>query len=508
MKNLNGLLLSGIALLCADQIFGQSFTETALLFSRTQPGGSARIQGMGGAQVALGADYSSAYSNPAGLGMYNRSEFAFTPALSLSNISADYLNQNTKDSKSTFSLPGLGMAFHNGDLKAKRLLSGTFSISYARINDYNRNLTYAGTNKDNSIIDYFIEDATGGTPAQFKSGGDLYNTPTELAYSNYLIGESTILDPANSNTEYFTDVTGIPSQHEEIEIRGAQNQWNFSYGANIADKVFLGLGVGVASIRYKSKKIYTEDFVNEPLSDLRLEETLEIRGPGINATLGAIFRPVDFIQFGVSVATPTAYGLNDSYSATMNTSWKNFEYLPATPTSPPLIINDETAKTDVVNSEYTLKTPWRFNTGATFFIQKHGFLTADIESINYSNATYGSSYDGISYTSDNEKIKALYQSVINYRLGGEFRYNQLRFRGGYSFMSEPFKTEQNGISRVMQSISGGAGYRTEKFYLDFAVVYSYGDNSYRPYRVSTPKSPLVTFSQHNTNFLVTLGFPF
>lgn len=498
MKILKGLLLSGITLLCAQQLKAQSFTETALLFSRTQPGGSARIQGMGGTQVALGGDYSSAYSNPAGLGMYNRSEFAITPALNFSNVSSDYLNQNTIASKSTLSIPGFSFAFHNDDLKGGA--KGTFSISYARINDFNRNLSYSGTNNNNSIIDYFIEDATGGTPDQFDD--ELFNTPTQLAYDNYLIGESTILDPANSDTEYFTDVTGIPAQREQIETRGAQNQWNFSYGANFNDRIFLGGGIGLASIRYKSKKVYTEEFVNEPLTDLSLEETLEIRGSGINATVGAIFRPVDFIQFGASATTPTAYQLTDSYSANMNTSWKNFEYLPGE------FINNERAKTEIVNSEYPLKTPWKASAGVAFFIQKKGFITADIESFNYSSAKYGAGIDGISYSSDNDKIKALYQSVVNLRLGGEYRYNQFRFRGGFSYMPEPFKTEQNNVSRVMQSISGGAGYRTEKFYVDMALVYSQGNNSYRPYRVNSSSSPLVTYNQSNTNFLVTLGFPF
>ena len=324
MKIIKGLLLGGIVMLFAQQMRAQSFTETALLFSRTQPGGSARIQSMGGSQVALGGDYSSAYSNPAGLGMYNRSEFAFTPAINFSNVSADYLNQNTMASKSTLNIPGLSLTFHNTDVKVKGLQSGTFSISYSRVNDFNRNLIYNGTNKDNSIIDYFMEDATGGTPDQFKKGGNLFNTPTELAYDNYLIGEKTILDPGNSNKEYFTDVSGIPTQQEKIETRGAQNQWNFSYGANFNDKVFIGAGIGLASIRYKSNKIYTEDFTNEPLSDLSLGETLEIRGSGINATLGTIFRPVDFIQFGASATTPNAYQLTDSYRATLNTSWKNF----------------------------------------------------------------------------------------------------------------------------------------------------------------------------------------
>jgi hypothetical protein len=502
MKKIKELLLSGIVLLFAQQAMAQSFAETALLFSRTQPGGSARIQGMGGAQVALGGDYSSGYSNPAGLGMYNRSEFAFTTAYNFSKIKADYLDQNTKASKSTLTIPGFNLSFHNGDFKLKALQSGTFSISYSRINDFNRNLYYNGTNKDNSIIDYFIEDATGGTPQQFKSGGALFNTPTELAYNNYLIGESTLLDPNNSNTEYFTDVGGIPAQEEKIETRGGQNQWNFSYGANFNDKVYVGAGVGIASIRYKSKKVYTEDFVGEPLSDLLLEETLEIRGSGINATLGTIIKPVDFIQFGGSVSTPTAYQLTDSYNASMNTSWKNFEYLPGE------FINNESAKTDVINSDYLLTTPWKFSAGIAFFIKKKGFITADIESLNYSKTKYGAGTDGISYSSDNEKINSLYQSVINLRLGGEFRYNQFRFRSGFSHMPEPFKSEQNGVSRVVQSVSGGAGYRAEKFYVDMAVIHSQGNNSYRPYRVNSSTSPLVTYDQRNTNVLLTLGFPF
>ena len=70
--------LSGMLCLLASSSFAQSYVESALLFSRTVPGGSARIQGMGGSQIALGGDFSSNLSNPAGLGMYNRSEVTFT----------------------------------------------------------------------------------------------------------------------------------------------------------------------------------------------------------------------------------------------------------------------------------------------------------------------------------------------------------------------------------------------------------------------------------------------
>src|SRR5688572_7860212 len=78
MKKIGGLLV--MALLWAGQdAAAQSYAETAMMFSRTKPTGSARILGMGGAQLSVGGDFSSAYSNPAGLGMYNRSEVSFTP---------------------------------------------------------------------------------------------------------------------------------------------------------------------------------------------------------------------------------------------------------------------------------------------------------------------------------------------------------------------------------------------------------------------------------------------
>ena len=74
--------------------YAQDFIDNALMFSRNRPSGSARIQALGGTQVSLGGDYSSALSNPAGLAMYNRSEFTFSPGVTTNNFSSTYLGQN------------------------------------------------------------------------------------------------------------------------------------------------------------------------------------------------------------------------------------------------------------------------------------------------------------------------------------------------------------------------------------------------------------------------------
>jgi len=496
----------------------QSTSETALLFSRYHPGGSARIQSMGGVQTSLGGDYSSAFSNPAGLGMFNRSEISITPGFNTANINASYLDNSTSASTTNLHIPGLGFVFQTDKEGRSGILSGTFAITFNRLNNFNEQFSYEGLNDKNSIIDYFLNDATGLQPESFLSSGENFNTPTGLAYNNYLIEDSTFFDPNAPKTEYLSVLGTYPDpadirevyQLENVVTSGAQNQWNFSYGANFSDKVFLGAGIGFTTLRFQTKKTYTESdfyFVAEPsfnpLDNLVLEEELRISGSGINGTLGLIVRPVDMVQIGISYRTPTLYQLTDSYRATMTTRWNNFDYY-----GNGNLLNKVSEETDEVIADYDLKTPGILNIGGTFFFQKSGFISADIEVVNYAGAKYSARTSGLSFDQDNKSIKSLYQSTINYRLGGEYRFNTYRVRLGYSLMSDPFREEQNGVSRKINSVSGGLGYRSEKFFIDLALIYSMGENSYRPYRVNSDFSPLVITKRNNTLALITIGIPF
>src|SRR5882757_9503551 len=132
-----GTLLAGWLLLFPYVIWAQTYSEEALLFSRIKPGGSARIQGLGGAQVSLGGDYSSAVSNPAGLGMYNRSEFTFSPGINMASSSASYLGGTTPSSKSTFEIPGISLVIHSGKDGQMGFLGGSFAVTFNRLNDFN-----------------------------------------------------------------------------------------------------------------------------------------------------------------------------------------------------------------------------------------------------------------------------------------------------------------------------------------------------------------------------------
>src|SRR5690349_25123181 len=104
--------LTGILLFTISIAWSQGYVESALTFSQTRPGGSARIQALGGSQTALGGDYSSAASNPAGLGMFNRSEFTFSAGLGFHNMSSNYLGNSMSTSKTSLNIPGLSLVWH------------------------------------------------------------------------------------------------------------------------------------------------------------------------------------------------------------------------------------------------------------------------------------------------------------------------------------------------------------------------------------------------------------
>lgn len=501
MRNFLGTTLS-VILLSVNFSWAQSYSESALLFSRTQPAGSARILGLGGTQTALGGDYSSALSNPAGLGMYNRSEFTFSPALSFYNTKSEFNGTSTDESTSKFNIPGISYVMHMGrDDEERSFRGGSLGISFSRINDFNRSTLYRGRNETNSIVDYFMEQANGDTPSQFDSYQ--YNTPTGLAFYNYLIGPQSITDPNKPDDLYFTDAPVESDQQEEIITKGTSYQWNFSYGANIDDKFFFGGGLGISTLRYKSQKTFSESYLDRDIIDgMQLNENLNVRGSGVNVTLGAIVRPIDFIQIGASFTSPTYYQITENYDASMNTYWNNYDYWDG---SQNVTLNDESALTDIVTSEYNLTTPLKISAGVAF-ISKYGFITADIERTNPAKARYSSDISGISFSPENDEIKSLYRATNNYRIGAEFRYDIFRLRGGYNIQTRSF--ENKDLDNEITTITGGVGVRLKKFYADFALINRSFDNFYSPYTLNDGSEPVVKMKNKTLTSMLTFGFTF
>ncbi len=533
-----GLWLGGLFVLFSFNVFAQTYAEEALFFSRLNPAGSARIQAMGGAQVALGGDYSSAYSNPAGLGFFNRSEATLSLGINSYSSTSSYLGSSTTDSKSNFNIPGFSLVLHTDKHKGK-LVSGNFAISFTRTNNFNQNYTYQGTNSSSSIIDYFIQQASSYAqpPGQLFYPGDINNPPGDgynslprLAYNTYLIGpnsEKTL----NADSTYYHSYpldnrtqTGPVAikQSERIQNSGAQNQWNIAYGINLNDFFYLGAGLGVPTINYQSQKVYSESFplgslpAGGNLTGFELDENLHVTGTGINATIGAIVKPKDFVQFGLSISTPTYYPtLSENYNATLTSVWNNYNFVDVTHQSKSGNLNGGLRDSIYFQTPflYSLTTPWRIKAGATFFIQKRGLITAEVEKVNFSKSQFGSNSNTPSdFSGDNGEIKNLFHNVFNFRVGGEYRFSNFRARLGYNYMPNPYSTSQNNIDNTVTSISAGLGYRSKKYFVDLGFIQTSWSSSYLPYSRGTVRysddvfSPIVTIKNSSISGMLTVGF--
>jgi hypothetical protein len=506
--------------------FAQDFVDNALLFSRNRISGSARVQAIGGASTSIGGDYSSALSNPAGLGMFNRSEFTLSPGFTTTDISSTYLDEKTSDSKSNINIPGLSLVYHHETGKEKGFLGGSFGLSMTRINDLNRSFRYTGTNNQNSMIDYFMGDADGRSsqsmlwPQGGEPGDNFFNL-TGLAYNNFLIEE----DP--DNPTYYRSVLsplpeepGLPAEirtvdQEEIsESKGSQYQWSFSYGANFSDKFFVGGGIGITSLRYKIEQRFRESNFRYseapgyvPIDNFETIERYDIRGSGINLSIGAIFRPVDFLQVGASLVTPSFYKITDTYTARIRSTWNRYNLDDDDPfkdSFPGQRDVTEHFEDMPVISEYNLSTPLKVNTGATF-ISKFGFISADVEFVNYSKAKYNSDIND-DFSAENRGVKTAYQPVINYRVGAEYRYKVFRVRAGYNYMGDPY-SQTDDIDRSIQSFTGGLGFREKTFFVDLTGVFSSTNSRRSPYFVDGV-DPIAIQKIKNSNYILTVGFTF
>jgi hypothetical protein len=482
------------------------YYNDALRFSSFGPYGTARFQAMGGVNAALGADLSSLAGNPAGLGFYNRSEVSLSLAFGLGGTNSTYSldNARTGDSRSFFNFPNLGVVFNikkNSDEESS-YQGSSFGLGLTRMSNFQNRFEYSGMNNQNSMNDFFLELAN-GTPKYIldEESGNI-QTLEGLAYFTFLINPYNKSDP--NNTQYFSYDYGLPSKQEETVLtRGAINQWNLTYGTNFNDKLYLGASLGLPQVRYLSEKSFRETIIGgDTLNNFRFNESLKVKGGGINFKVGAIVKLAERIRVGGSIQTPTYYTLNEEFLYYIKSSFKK------DPVSPSGFLSHMEESTNPGIYKYNLIAPMRIAAGLSLFAGKSGFIAVDIEYVPYHTArlkessTYATAGNS-TFNGDNRTIGNLYKGVINFNVGGELRMDVYRFRAGFSNQRDPYNIAD--IDRKVINISAGAGIRLDDYYLDLAVINTRFNSSYRPYTLSSGEEPVVNVKNKANNIIITAG---
>jgi hypothetical protein len=462
-------------------LFAQNEND-ALRYSLINYGGTARFSGLSGAYGAVGADFSSLSQNPAGIALYRKSEFTVTPVLSANNTTSNYLDQMNSNSRTTGYLGNAGYVYsQNLKGQAGALVQIQFGFGINQMSRFSNFMTISGFNNTNSLLNTYVDDAnyTGATL------GDLDDFGSGLAYDvNLIFYDST-------NTRWAADMeNGGIQQVKTIETRGSTNETVISGGANISDKLFLGVTFAFPFIRYEEMSNYAEEDVNNQNSyynSFTRYEYLNTRGAGFNFKAGFIYMPVAYLRIGGAIHTATNfYNMSDGYFTSMNSYFSGAEnYYGRSPDG---------------YYEYELKTPLRAMGSVAVILGKYGLISADYEYIDYSEANL-SAYD-YSFSSENNAIRTQYTNANNLRVGAEFKAGIVALRGGYSFSGSPYRDSGNIGDR--NGYSFGIGLRDKAYFVDFAYNHSISNTKYYLYSTAPP-----SYNEIRTNaYSLTLGFRF
>ncbi|MVN21731.1 OmpP1/FadL family transporter [Mucilaginibacter arboris] len=495
--------LTGVAIVVASQVSYAQYSGDAYRFSQTQTGATSRIKAIGGASTAVGGDLSSVSGNPAGIGFFTKSELSITPEYNNSNVQSNYFGQNSNSTNNHVNLNNASVVFYNrlstprGRDKTKGWLSFNLGASYNRTNNFYRTETYAGTNPSSSIANSYAQYANIDNAAN-GGAGITDGTLQAWAYNQSLI------DFYNTPNRFQSNVVSATNQANSSVTSGGQSEFSLAGGANYSNKLYLGFGIGITSLRYNTSRTFNETgtasilinnvATNSGYNSQYYQDQSSI-GTGFNAKVGFIYKPVEAVRIGASFTTPTWMTISDNYAEALQTLYAQ---------DPPAYLNS-TGNQPYLTT-YNLRTPLKASGGVAVFIGKYGFISGDVEYVDYKGMKLSSGdYDA---SQDNFDLARLYKSTVNARIGAEAKLEDFFIRGGFNYQGNP----EVGIGSPVKTSSAGIGYRFGKYYIDATYQYVMHNTTVYPYELdpayNTVLSPGANLKNTYNNAFLTLGMRF
>lgn len=459
--------------------------------------GTARYVGMGGAMEALGADISVINSNPAGIGLFRRS----SGSVSFGLVSQDGASSFKYGNKTNASFDQAGFVYSLRDGR-RTFINFGFNYHKSKNFDYILNAASGLNGASQHKLSYMkalanennLDKTSSGWRGKFS-----YTSQLDNLYYNTLMMTS-------SDGFFYNDASRYEFGRAETGYIG---EYNFNSSANVNDRVYLGITIGIHDVHYTGHSLYNEALVNlnnQTAGDITVNDERRITGTGYNASFGIIFRPVDASPFriGLSVTTPTWYDLKTS----------NYTYL----------INNTKADgggklqgdypnyTTGESYEFKLFTPWKFGVSLGHTVGNYLALGASYEYADYSrldtrvNDGYDVDYWGDVYehsSSDepmNRHTRETLKAVSILKIGAEAKVMpNLAVRAGYNYVSPMFKKEgykDGNIDSYGSNYSSatdytnweatnrytvGVGYTLGKMSFDLAYQYAQTNGKFHPF---------------------------
>lgn len=472
-----------------------------LRYSSEDLQGTARFQGMSGAFGALGGDLSSLNINPAGSAVFNHSLFTISGSNYNRNNDAFFGNsvENTDINSLEINQVGGVFVFKSSDDSPWKKIALAFN--YDMVQNFDNEFFAAG-NTTQGIDNYFLNFAQGQElgPLRVQQGEFIEEAYLDIgsglgfgAQQAFLGFQAGLIEPTvddDTNTSYFSN-----AQYNNVyqgyfqSTTGYNSKFTVNFAGQYQENLYLGASLNFHSVLYDRLTLLDEDGydTDSPVQFTTFDNLLRTEGYGFSFSLGAIAKLNDNIRVGGSYQSPTWYEFTDDTSQRIN----------STLAEPDINFIDF----GIVNlfEEYRIKTPAKLTGSLAVIFGKDGLLSFDYGYQDMSQAELRPTSDP-SFSAENDFIANELGVVTTYRLGGEFRIDQVSLRAGYRFEESPYENED--IIGDLTGYSGGIGYNFGGSRLDLAVNRTEQDINTLLFESGINSSAII--NRINTN--VTLGY--
>lgn len=488
-------------------------SSDALRYSDVRSQGTARSIGVNNSFGAIGADQSAIGINPAGLGLFRRSDLSFGFYLNNNQqthqMAGSVANPKLSTESSKLNLSNLGLVISTKPNHYSKWKQYNIFIGYNKTASYKENLQYDGQS-EGSILHRFLENSI--DPAYSDGRGlptdQLDEFETKLAYeTGALYDVSTDTNKIIYTNDLLSYKNAIIPKKGSYAQKGTQGNLSFALGANYNEIIILGASLDIISAKYEIQKSYEEyTGANQfnPFVNLKFSERLNSEVNGVKGSLGVILKPSNNFRLGISWHSPSLLTFVDNFNTTLKYSFvgnKGTE-------------NYESSSPDGY-FDYKIIVPSRW-IGSFAFISKLGFINVDVDYFTPGQTKF--KFKGnvdLDYEAQlNSEIKKNYTSVVQTRVGLEIPLHNYRIRFGAGFLPSPYANE----SVVNKSWSTGFGYRAKYFYWDLGFINYKYSNAFIPFNtggsdfnndhIPDAVSSIVQSNVTSNEFLMTFGFKF
>lgn len=404
-----------------------SYTDAAVLFSTDDNYGTARFVGMGGAFGALGGDLTAADINPAGLAVFNNTEFSTT------------LSYRNTQNKTSF----YGPSISNEDDYFKFSQAGAVLV----FSTYNT----SGFNKFTLGFNYnVIKDFDNNYIVQGNSGVSDFDSDPYLNYDNNPFND---IYYDNVDNQFFGNFTS-----------GINDRFTFSFASQYEDLLYLGFSMSFQNLDFYQNAIYEEDNNDGNGNTLNgyTSHYLSSYGNGFNFGFGAILKPISNLRLGLSYQSPIWYDISERFVEDIEIDVSNNPELYTEYYQPNFF-------------DYKLQSPGKITGSIAYVFGKSGLFSFDYV---YQDFTSTKLSPSSAFIEENQILSKGLTNTSSYKFGTEWRYKIMSFRGGYIMTESPYRNDDSTFDITGYSLGLGIQFnRLVK--LDFAYDNSSYSDQYR-----------------------------